>query len=74
MTKLFKIGEYAIGGIIKVQTTVHNVKISALDWNTEEVIMTSDFIKLDKWEISEFLHDLTSSYHAEKIMEFINKN
>ena len=74
MTKTFKIGEYAIGGIIKVETTIHNVKISALDWNTEEVIMSSDFIKLDKWEIQQFLNDLTSWYHAEKIMQFINKN
>ena len=41
--KTFKIGEYAIGGIIQVCTTSDTINIDALDWSTKEKIMGREF-------------------------------
>jgi hypothetical protein len=72
MTKTFKIGEYAIGGIIKVTVRNFDVKIQALDWNTKQVVEERDFHNVPFDDIEFYLEDqVTSSYYAGKIMEFI---
>jgi hypothetical protein len=84
--KTFKIGEYCKGGVITVETTAKKVTIiakewdfsagskkssnqsNAKEWNRLEVSTTSGDAesKLD-W----FLFDLTTSYYAGEIMDWI---
>lgn len=74
-TKQFKIGEYAIGGIIKVDIGLTDISIKALDYYTKNVVSESTF-ELDDdsyWGIMDYLNELTSSYYADKLMEYIEK-
>ena len=75
MTKQFKIGEYAIGGIIKVNTekknNLHTIKISALDWVSKMEILSEVFNINDESNIDFFLNELTTSYYADKIINYI---
>ena len=81
-TKTFNIGEYAIGGRIKVDISNNAIAIKALDWNTKSIVMESGFDKINDWQgsyysgrqIDNFLNDLTSSYYADKIMDWIKSN
>lgn len=76
-TKTFKIGEYAIGGIIQVRITENVIKIDALDWTTKEKIMGREFnaeVLNEDYEVIDYLNELTSSYYADQILEFIKKN
>jgi len=71
-TKSFKIGEYAVGGIIKV--TDHNgyLTIEALDYNTKAKVKSKMFEPdADGMEVIMYLNELTSSYHADKILDWI---
>ena len=47
MTKQFKIGEHAVGGIIKINTekknNLHNITISALDWYNKRELYSATF-------------------------------
>lgn len=67
MKKDFKIGEYAVGGIIRVQTESNLICIKALDWTSKNEILSEKFKAIDVFEIDNFLHQLTSSYWAEQI-------
>ena len=71
MTKQFKIGEYAVGGIIKVSKAKGHVNIEALDWNTKEVIISRRFFDWGEEAMSNHLNDLTSCYYADKILDYI---
>jgi hypothetical protein len=75
MTKTFNIGEYAIGGRIKLTITSSVIRIQALDWNSKKVVMESEF-NADQpgcdTEIDNYLHELTSSYWADQVMQWIN--
>lgn len=75
MTKQFKIGEYAVGGIIEVDVVGDNVWIDALDYNTKRPIpfVRECFKKRDRMHIDDMLHRLTSSYYADKILNHIYK-
>ena len=75
-TKSFKIGEYAIGGIIKVDISNTTIHIKALDWNTKAEVMSNHFPNYDNpyWDMHEFLNELTSSYYADKVLEYICEN
>jgi hypothetical protein len=74
MKKMFKIGEYAIGGIIRVEIVKHVISVKALDWNTKKVV-NSGYVVLTERDASEllqeYLHTLTSSYYAEKILDWV---
>lgn len=75
--KTFKIGEYAVGGIIQVCTTSDTINIDALDWTTKEKIMGREFrvnMRDVDFEIIHYLNELTSSYYADKVMDFIKEN
>lgn len=74
-TKQFKIGEYAVGGIIKVVTTNTMITISALDYFSKEVVMKNTFIytEISYWAMKDFLNELTSSYYTDVIMTHIEK-
>jgi hypothetical protein len=78
MTKTFKIGEYCMGGIITV-TIKKDIKIECKDWDSKKVISMNTypikkydhFEKNVVWQIDDYLNDLTSSYYAEQVMEYI---
>lgn len=71
MTKQFKIGEYAIGGIIKVSKVKGSVTIQALDWNTKKPVRGDFFYMHEHYRIHEYLNELTSSYYADKLIDYI---
>jgi hypothetical protein len=76
MTKQFKIGEYAVGGIIKVDIIADNVHIDALDYNTKRPIpfVRESFKVSDLANMDEMLNNLTTSYYADKILSHIKNN
>tara|TARA_R110000868_G_scaffold203970_1_gene451991 strand:+ start:1776 stop:2051 length:276 start_codon:yes stop_codon:yes gene_type:complete len=76
-TKQFKIGESAIGGIIQVTLDGNILHVKALDYYTKKELggqYTGSF-QVDhrgsKGWIDTYLNELTSSYYAEKVMEWI---
>jgi hypothetical protein len=72
--KTFRIGEYCKGGILTVEITGKLIVIKALDWNSKKQIsvgtMTADE-RQAQWKIDNYLNDLTSSYYASKVMDWI---
>ena len=72
-TKSFKIGEYAVGGIIKVTTSNTQVTIQALDYFSKNVVSELTFTLGDEpyWKMKDYLNELTSSYYADKVMTYI---
>lgn len=74
--KTFRIGENAVGGIIRVRINLDSIFIQTLDWDSEKEVTRNSFpIENESyWLMMDRLHELTTSYHAERIMEFITKN
>jgi hypothetical protein len=76
-TKQFKIGERAVGGIIKVDVTgkaVSLIRIECLDWNSKKVVQSGTATTDDPdayRKVDVFLNEITSSYHADKVMEWL---
>lgn len=85
-TKTFKIGEYAKGGIITVETTTKTITVIGKDWdcskgykkssdqsNAKEFTRKSFNAEADSCmrELDMFLNDLTTSYYAGQIIEWI---
>jgi len=73
-TKSFRIGECAVGGIIKVDITGKVIQIKALDWNTKKAVSEGSAMSDEpqcSQKIEEYLMDLTTCYYAGKIMEWI---
>jgi hypothetical protein len=80
-TKTWNIGEYAIGGRIKVTVTKEEpdrslVIVQALDWDSKRVVK-ADWVETDNeiWagDLSDTLNDMTSSYYADQILNWIEK-
>lgn len=73
MTKQFKIGEYALGGIIKVDVNKSKVVIDALDYNTKKSVpfTKQQFDKQEQIEMYDYLTQLTTHYYADKILNYI---
>jgi hypothetical protein len=72
--KQFKIGEYAVGGIISVEITGKVIEVKALDYFTKKVVSSGTELSTDEGarrKLDEYLNDLTSFYYAEKILEWI---
>ena len=74
MTKTFNIGEYAVGGRIKVTLSKSVLQIQALAWVTREVVRQQTF-QVDRdqgiTDATWFLEDLTTSYYADQIISFV---
>ena len=74
MRKQFKIGEYAVGGIIVIETKDDIIKVEALDWVTKNPVL-SDVFHIERSgylsQIEDFLFQLTTAYYADTIMQFI---
>lgn len=73
MTKQFKIGESALGGIIKVNVDRNKVVIDALDWTTKKSVpfTKQQFDKVEQMEMYDYLTQLTTHYYADKILNYI---
>jgi hypothetical protein len=72
-TKHFRIGEYAIGGIIKAQIKSGELSVQNLTYGTRKVVLEKRFCKHDKRnEVLLHLCDVTSVYHADAIMRWID--
>jgi hypothetical protein len=73
-TKSFKIGECAIGGIIKVDITGKVIQIKALDYFTKEVVSSGTELSTDdniERKVTDYLEELTTYYYGQKIWEWI---
>lgn len=73
-TKSFKLGEYAVGGIIKVDINGKFIQIKALDWFTKQVVSSGSAMSDDnnfEYKVNEYLTDLSTTYYAGKIMDWI---
>jgi hypothetical protein len=73
--------QYALGGIIEVKIQGRLIMIQCKNSFTGECVeqagssasVTTDELDL-KFKLDMFLNDMTSSYHAEKIIEWIDEN
>jgi hypothetical protein len=85
-TKTWKIGERCKGGIITIETTKTQVKVICKEWDySKGSSKGSDQSKAKEWNRLEvnlsssdaersvdwFLFDLTSSYYADEILDWI---
>ena len=77
MTKTFKIGEYAVGGTIRVSIpkTLTTIKIDVIDSNfkTKKLLNQYIYYSFDRNRIDRDLFQITSSYWTDKILEYISK-
>jgi hypothetical protein len=77
MTKTFKIGEYALGGTIRVSIpkTLTTIKIDIIDSNfkTKKLINQYIYYSFDRNRIDRDLFQITSGYWSDKILEYISK-
>ena len=77
MTKTFKIGEYAVGGTIRVSIpkTLTTIKIEVIDSNfkTKKLLNQYIYYSFDRNRIDRDLFQITSSYWSDKILEYISK-
>jgi hypothetical protein len=84
--KTFKIGEYAIGGIISVEINGNTVTVISKEWDTSAGYskasnqsnakeLTRISVQVDDFNsysrIDNYLNDLTTSYYSSKVIEWI---
>jgi len=78
MTKTFNIGEYAVGGKIRVSIpkTLTNIKIDVLDSNygTGKLVNQYIYYSFDRIRIERDLWQITTTYYTDMITSWINKN
>jgi hypothetical protein len=73
-TKQFKIGEYAVGGIIKVDITGKVIQVKCLDWTSKKEVNSGTATTEDPDAYRKlwwYLGEVTSSYYADKVLEWI---
>ena len=80
-TKTFKIGESCVGGIIQIKVSEGTyfpqgttIKVLVKERNPGAVIHSNIFGRIHESRLVNHLHDMTTSYHAETIMEWIKEN
>ena len=72
--KQFKIGECAVGGIIAVEITGKVIQVKALDYWSKKEVQTGSVMSDERqaqWKLDNFLNDLTTSYYAGKVLDWI---
>jgi hypothetical protein len=78
MTKTFKIGEYAVGGTIKVTIpkTLTTIFINVIDTNygTKKLVNQYIYYSFDRIRIERDLWQITTTYYTDMITSWINKN
>lgn len=80
-TKTWKIGEECVGGIIQIKVSEGTyfpqgttIKVLVKEWKSGEVIHSNIFRRIHESRLVNHLHDMTTSYYAETIMEWIKEN
>ena len=75
-TKQFKIGECAIGGIIRVSINDLSIVIQAVDYFSKNLILNNEFLNNadSYWKMNDFVSNITTSYYTDKVMEYIVAN
>lgn len=75
MKKTFKIGEYAVGGIVEAIIQPEGLlRINFKDWNTNELVTNyvAPFDNKDIYRsINDFLNNNTSIYYSDNILDWI---
>jgi hypothetical protein len=74
--KTFKIGEYAVGGKIQIAYDKKQVIVRALGYKSNEIVSERIFSNTNEvyWLINDYLNELTSSYWAGVILEYVVAN
>ena len=80
-TKTWKIGEECIGGIIQIKVSEGTyfpqgttIKVLVKEWNGGAVIHSNIFGRIHESRLVNHLHDMTTSYYASKIMDWVKEN
>jgi hypothetical protein len=88
-TKTWKIGEYAVGGVITVQITYDTIIVINKEWDysagsnrgsnqSKAKELTRKMVLIDEpgayMDIDKFLNNITTYYYAEKILDWITEN
>jgi len=80
-TKTWKIGEKCIGGIIQIKVSEGTyfpqgttIKVLVKEWKSGAVIHSNIFGRIHESRLVNHLHDMTTSYHAETIMDWVKQN
>ena len=80
-SKTWRIGEECVGGIIQAKVSEGTylpqgttVKILIKDWKTKETLDSQVFGRIHESRLESFLHDMTTSYHASNVMEWVKEN
>jgi hypothetical protein len=75
MTKTFKIGEYALGGTIRVSIpkTLTTIKIDVIDSNfgTGQLVNQYIYYSFDRIRIERDLFQIVSGYWSDQILKWI---
>ena len=73
MKKTFKIGEYAVGGIIKVEylKAKEIIVVEFLDYFTKEIVLSHSFNTNQLWEMEFFIDYNCTSFWADKITNYV---
>lgn len=75
-TKTFKIGEYAIGGIIQVEIKGKTVIINVRDYFTKELVTTGSVFRFQenaRHMVKEFLNTVTTPYYTDNILKWLDE-
>jgi len=70
----FKIGERCVGGIIQVEITGNKIVMRALDYYSKKEVMSGVVMSNEedaKWKADLFLSNLSTSFHADKVIKWI---
>lgn len=74
--KTWKIGEYAKGGIIRVELGSgcdERIVIRCIDYTSKDIIESSIHSAENINEIRWYLEDLTTPYYADKIIDWLTQ-
>lgn len=74
-TKQFKIGEYVVGGVIRVTVNKNTVEIKFQDYFTKKDVLGKLFSRDDDdayHYMKEFLEDNGTYYYAMKVLDYID--
>jgi hypothetical protein len=77
MRKTFKIGECAVGGIIeiKINNSKTLIEVRNATWEENKTIEIRQFRwELDSFKLELYLNELTTSYYASKIRDWVTIN
>lgn len=76
MKHTFKIGESALGGILKCKLNNDRFIVQCVDERTKDILLSGIFtIPKDKVKLFVWLGtEVTSSYHADKILDHFKLN